>query len=218
MQWPGDYVNKLINADCLEVMGQMPDKCVDLVLTDLPYGLAEKMHNGGTWAVNPIYDAMPVWDTTVNDEYLAEILRVSKNQVIWGGHLYRLPISRCWLSWVKYNPCKTMGDFELAWTSFDRPCKKYTSAINPPNQIRSHPTQKPLGLFRWIIKNYTDPNDIIVDPFLGSGTTAIAAHQLGRDFIGIEISPEYCRIAEERLRLERQQLNLFTQRTGQCST
>ena len=69
MQWPGDYVNKIINADCLEVMGQMPDKCVDLVLTDLPYGLAEKMHNGGTWAVNPIYDAMPVWDTTVNDEY-----------------------------------------------------------------------------------------------------------------------------------------------------
>jgi len=193
-------------------MKEMPDKCVDLVLTDLPYGLGKKLQDGGTWATNPIYDGMLDWDLDpVRPEYIREIIRVSKNQIIWGGHLYDLPKNRCWLSWSKPNSPPTMGDFELAWTSFDKPCRECSCPVNPTGHLpRLHPTQKPLRLFRWVLKNFSTGGQLILDPFLGSGTTAIAAAQLGRNFIGVEISPTYCAIAEERLRLETQQLNAFT--------
>jgi len=195
-------------GDCLKLMREMPDKSVDLVLTDPPYGLGRKLHDGGTWSTNPIYDAMLIWDDKpVSQEYIKEIFRVSKDQIIWGGHLYSLPISRCWLSWRKNDNMPTLGDFELAWTSFDKVSKEWTERRNPDGK-RVHPTQKPLSLFNWVLRNYSKENDLILDPFLGSGTTAVAAIRTGRRYIGMEIDPTYFEIARKRIDLEKQQLKL----------
>src|SRR3990167_9051067 len=195
------YLNKIIQGDCLEVMKQMPDKCVDLILTDPPYGLNSKM-KGGTWGRNSIYKEMLEWDNLIGKEYFDEMFRVSKNQIIWGGNYYMIPPSRCWLAWIKKERMDTLADFELAWTSFDKLAKSFDERRNPDGK-RNHPTQKPLELMRWCIdfasKSVEGGVLTVLDPFLGSGTTAVACKMLKRDFIGIEISPEYCKIAEERL-------------------
>lgn len=116
-----------------------------------------------------------------------------------GGNYYSMPPSRCWLAWIKTEAMDTLADFELAWTSFDKLSKKFKERRNPDGK-REHPTQKPLDLMRWCLENYSDPGMTILDPFLGSGTTAKACMELKRNFIGIEISPEYCAIAEQRLK------------------
>jgi DNA modification methylase len=178
-------------------MREMPDGCVDAVITDPPYGLGRRLYDGGTWATNPIYDAMLEWDKPTSHETISELFRVSKTQIIWGGHLYRLPVSRCWLAWQKPR-FPTMADFELAWTSFDKPSKLFTE-IRSPDGRHIHPTQKPLSLMKWCVQMIPEHGGAILDPFLGSGTTAVACKELGRRFIGIEVEPKYCAIAERRL-------------------
>jgi site-specific DNA-methyltransferase (adenine-specific) len=203
-------IGQIIEADCEEVLAQLPDKCVDLVLTDPPYGLGRRMHQGGTWATQPMYDAMEEWDINpASAKAIEEIRRVSKNQIVWGGNLYSLPHSRCWLSWVK-TAIPTMADFELAWTSFDACSKKYECARNPEgNGSRVHPTQKPLPLFKWCLTNYSSEGMLVLDPFSGSGTTALACHALNRRFICIEREHEYVEISRNRLRDAQAQMDLF---------
>ena len=181
----------------MKIMREMPDKSVDLCLTDPPYGLNKKM-NGGTWGLKYNISDMMDWDYFPSEEVFKEIFRISKNQIIWGGNYFNLPPSRCFLSWNKpYFP--TLSDFELAWTSFDKLCKKFEA-----NRIsnKSHPTEKPIELMKWCISNYSKETDTIFDPFLGSGTTLVAAKQLGRKAIGVEISEKYCAIAKDRLAQE----------------
>jgi site-specific DNA-methyltransferase (adenine-specific) len=205
--WPDDYLIPGIKpyhvedagiiycGDCLDILPHLPK--VDLVLTDPPYGHGDKWA-GGTWASNPIYAEAFKWDANpVNYELLRQIIE-RENAIIWGGNYYPLPPSRCWLAWEKKEKMDTLADFELAWTSFDRPSKLFKKNRNPDGK-RNHPTQKPLALFKWCI-NFSKTANIILDPFLGSGTTAVAAKELGRKFIGIEISEEYCAIAVKRLR------------------
>lgn len=207
MNWPDDYLIPGIKpyhqedagiiycADCREILPHLPK--VDLVLTDPPYGLGRKLHDGGTWSTHPKYDEMLTWDVVIDYKTLEEIISLGQFSIIWGGNCYPLPPSRCWLAWVKRNNVPTMADFELAWTNLDRPSKKCLGKIHPDG-INQHPTQKPLYLMKWCLEFIT--NSIILDPFLGSGTTAVAAKELGRKFIGIEISEEYCAIAVKRLR------------------
>jgi site-specific DNA-methyltransferase (adenine-specific) len=200
MEYPNDYINKIICGDCLEVMKGIPDKSIDLVLTDPPYGLNKKIHDGGTWATAKKYDSTLIWDFKITKEYFNEIFRISKNAIVWGGNYYTdiLEVARCWIVWVK-PPFPTMSEIDMAWTNFDKPSKVFhCPRVNPS----IHPTQKPEKLIQWVIDNYTEKDSIILDPFLGSGTTAVACKNLGRKFIGIEISPEYCKIAEDRLRQE----------------
>lgn len=197
MIWPTDYLNKVICGDCLEVMKGIPDKSVDLVLTDPPYGHGDKWA-GGTWATNEKYADCFNWDTaTPTKEYFDEIFRISKNQIIWGGNYFTLPKTRCVLIWDKVFYVPTLSDVEMAWTSFDKTAKKYAALRQ--EDFREHPTQKPLDLFRWILTNYSDETDLILDPFFGSGTTGVAAKLLGRQFVGIEISEKYCDIARKRI-------------------
>lgn len=190
------YINKVINSDCLKILKELLDNSVDLCLTDPPYGLNTKM-NGGTWGIKYNHSDMKEWDYVLSPEYIKEIIRVSKNQIIWGGNNYQLPPSRCWLAWIKPN-LPTLSDFELAWTSFDKVCKKFKG--NRVSFEKLHPTQKPIELMKWCLLNYSKENDLILDPFLGSGTTAVAAQNLHRRFIGIELDPKYCEIARQRLR------------------
>ena len=196
-------LGKLYCGDCLSVMPELEP--VDLVLTDPPYGLGKRLC-GGTWGSK--YGGGLKWDTG-NGQFLNMVFSISANQIIWGGNYYRLPPSRCWLVWHKPDAVKTMANAELAWTSYDKNSKTIIHSIAATNKERvNHPTQKPLMVIRWCLSQDQNAANIL-DPFMGSGTTAIACEQLGRRWIGIEISEKYCEIAKQRIIRERQQLKLF---------
>ena len=203
MKYPEDFLNKIIQGDCLEVMKQMPDKCVDLVVTDPPYGIGmsvqigkKKGEKGDKWNSDE-------WDIKIPDkEVFKEIMRVSKNQIIWGGNYFNLPATRCFLIWDKVQRID-FADCEMAWTSFNTSAKIFTFARSNLQGFRfperKHPTQKPVQLMEWCLQKFSKENDLILDCFIGSGTTAVACKKMDRNFIGIEISEKYCQIAESRL-------------------
>ena len=200
-----EILNTVICADSLEIMKQLPDKCIDLVLTDPPYGIGagrEKPHNG--WADYGIED----WDLKrPSQEYFREMARISKAQIIWGGNYFSdyLEPKMGWLVWDKGQRDFSLADGELAWTSFEKALRIISYPRSKALQDgKTHPTQKSLEVIKWSIqyaeKNFEKEIETILDPFLGSGTTAVAAKQLGRNYIGIEISEKYCKIADDRLR------------------
>lgn len=214
------YINQIINADCMDILKQLPDKCIDLVLTDPPYGIGEaagKNLSRGKLA-KPTQYAIKDWDNKIpKKEIFDEIFRVSKNQIIFGGNYFVecLTNSSCWLVWDKNNT----GDFadcELAWTNFKSAVRKYKWTWNGMLQedmknkdIRIHPTQKPLKLFEMILRDYSNENDLILDCFSGSGTTAVACHNLKRRFICIEKDYDYWKASVERLENAQAQMRLF---------
>jgi DNA modification methylase len=216
--WPDSFINKVINMDCLEAMKMIPDKCVDLVLTDPPYGInfgseKESMSAGlrkdgsqrkyNDWS-NPIPKKYDKWDDRKpNKEIFDEIFRISKNQIICGGNYFELPLTGGWLVWDKKVTMTSLSKCELFWTSFlgHIEIKHYLWAGYRKElpEERYHTTQKPLEIMKWCL-SFLPEAKIILDPFLGSGTTAVAAKHLKRNFIGIEISEKYCEIARQRLR------------------
>ncbi len=211
-------LRQVINSDCLEVLKELPDNYADLCLTDIPYGInvtnmsfTKGSKSGVTYGTNFIkYDD---WDKkTISKEVLNQILRVSKNQIIFGGNYISdiLPTSRCWLIWDKRLNEKYDGldqaDCEMAWTSFNKPSRiiryLWVGMIQGDmknKEKRYHPTQKPLPVFEKIISNYTKEGDVVIDPFLGSGTTAVICEKLRRKWLGIEINKDYCDISNKRL-------------------
>ncbi len=184
----------IFHGDCREIL---PTVQADVLVTDPPYGLGERWQ-GGTWGANPMYADAREWDTQPFDGLEAIVVNF-KEAIIWGGNYYSLPPSRCWLSWEKSSRMATMADFELAWTNLDRPAKAWREDRNPDGK-REHPTQKPLSLMKWCLKFV--PIGVVVDPFAGSGTTLIAAKELGRRAVGIEIEERYAEIAARRLSQE----------------
>lgn len=198
---------QLIQGDCVEVMRGMADKSVDCVVTDPPYGIGESGAKNSTRsnaaAVKDYGDYS--WDRDrLSVVHVAMMRGVSKNQVIFGGNYYAdiLPASSSWIVWNKVNS----GDFadcELAWTSHKKAVRQYTymwnGMIKQMPEERYHPTQKPLSLMIWVLENYTQPGDTILDPFMGSGTTGVACIKTGRNFIGIEKDAGYFKVAEKRL-------------------
>lgn len=208
-------INKIINADCYDILRQLPDKSIDLVLTDPPYGInADKGTNGFGISSNRRYSGG--WDNKVpNVDVFIQIQRVAKNLLVWGGNYFadKLPISKCWIVWDKkgnmdfQNP---FSDVELAWTNFTGVSKKYTCIqqgfVSDDKSERIHPTQKPLPLFQWCLQNYSKEGDLILDCFSGSGTTAVACHNLKRRFICIEKDPDYYEASVKRLEDAKRQL------------
>jgi DNA modification methylase len=183
----------IYHGDCRDVLPQLAP--VDLVLTDPPYGLGLQ---GGTWGKKFLgeYDD---WDARVISD-LRQIIGLGAIQVVWGGNYYELPATRGWLSWYKPDAPPTMAHFELAWTNQDRNARQISHSIAATNGERyAHPTQKPLAVMLWCLGQFPKAQTVL-DPFMGSGTTLVAAKQLGRRAIGIEICEDYCRIAVERLR------------------
>ena len=229
--------NSIICGDCLEVMKDWPDNCVDLVLTDPPYGLnmdklAHKKSGkqyGRAAAANTYY-LNTNWDTKIpNKTLFDELSRIGKNQIIWGGQYYShiLPVSRGWLLWDKRcsaNISNCYGDGEMAWTSFNKPLRIFRYLWNgmlqenmATKEQRYHPTQKPIALGIWSLNQLSKLNDLILDCFCGAGGFCIAAKMLGRRFIGIDISEKYCEIARQRLEVVDTGVSVREQRAGQLA-
>ena len=191
------------------------------MLTDPPYGIGEargKNKSRGDKAIAKDYGNKD-WDNSIPEkEIFNEILRVSKHQIIFGGNYFveYLHNSPCWLVWDKNNGANDFADCELAWTNFKSAVRKYLWTWNGMLQhdmknkdVRIHPTQKPLKLFEMILNDYSNENDLILDCFSGSGTTAIACHNLKRRFICIERDTDYYNASVERLKDAQSQLKLF---------
>jgi DNA modification methylase len=189
----------IYNADCRDILPDLPK--VDLVLSDPPYGIDVI---GGSKLVE-VNKYQPIYgdDSKID---LSPLFSVSKNQIIFGGNYFELPITKAWIIWdkkLKNNWNDNFSDGEMAWTSFDTVTRifrcLYMGLLHPHEDSRVHPTQKPLELMRWIIENYSQVTDIILDPYMGSGSTLVACKELGRHCIGIEIEEKYCEIAAKRL-------------------
>jgi len=214
-------LNKIYNMDCLDGMKQLDDNSIDLVLTDPPYGINEnnKRNISRAKMAKPIDYGDYDWDKNkIDKEYFDEMLRVSKNQIIFGGNYYTnfLYPTSCWIVWDKDNGHSDFADCELAWGSFNSAVRKFKwrwlglyQERMKYKEKRYHPTQKPLPLFRWILEKYSKENDIILDPFLGCGTTAIGCKELNRRFIGIDINEKYIEIANRRLKNVPKRLEAF---------
>ena len=207
----------LWRGDCLEFMQGMDDKSVDICVIDPPYGIGEvaARNNSRSKIIAARNYGVYDWDKKrFNKDIFDEMFRVSRNQVVFGGNYYTdfLRPSSSWIVWDKLNS----GDFadcELAWTSHKKAVRKFAYMWNgcfkQKPEERFHPTQKPLDLMLWVIENYTNPGDTVLDFVMGSGTTGVACVQLGRNFIGCEISEEYFEIAEKRIAQAQAQPRLF---------
>lgn len=205
--------NRAFNMDCMEAMRSMPDQCFDLAVVDPPYGIKISNNMGRRKGERPSEYKKVTWDDTPPPpEYFTELVRVSKNQIIFGANHFVSLIpaadSSCWICWDKgFSSEVSFASFELAWTSFDRPSKRV--ALSSAQAGRIHPTQKPVALYAWIFQHYAKQGDRILDTHLGSGSSRIAAWDAGLDFTGYEIDQEYFEAQEKRFQQHTAKMSLF---------
>ena len=220
MNWPDDFINKVIQGDCLEVMKQMPDKCVDLVLTDPPYGMAyQSSRRIDKHEKIELDDSIEWFKIFAKESY--RILKDDSHIYVFCND-YAISYFRDWLAEVGFTPKRalvwvknnhTSGDLEGDYGNKTEFCiyaqkgRKILNGGRDTNVLESkrvntdlHPTQKPEDMISFLIGKSSKETEVVFDPFLGSGTTAVAAKQLSRKYIGIELSEKYCKIAEERLK------------------
>lgn len=206
---------ELLNIDCMEYMATLPDKAFDLAIVDPPYGIGVNVNMGRRKGqAHSGYHKFAGGDICAPDSaYFDELRRVSKNQIIWGANHFidNLPFncsSPCWLVWDKgFSEDVSFAQFELAWTSFKSVCKKFDKSPSDPTRI--HPTQKPVKLYEWLLQNYAKQGDRILDTHLGSGSSAIAAHYGGFDFVGCELDTDYYNAASKRFEQATAQIAMF---------
>ncbi len=202
-------MNELYNMDCMEGMKQFPDKYFELAIVDPPYGIGDKFKGGATGKMNFNEIVRKGWDDAPSKEYFAELFRVSKNQIIWGGNYFGLPPTRCFIVWDKLiSEDFSLAMAEMAWTSFDKLAKIFRMAT-PKDGSKIHPTQKPIALYKWLLKNYAKEGDKILDTHVGSASSLIACHDYGFEYIGFEIDPDYYKAAKERLEAVKNQVSMF---------
>ena len=208
-------LNKLYLMDCMEGMKEFPDKYFDLAIVDPPYGIGagDIKFKNGTSATEKPYFRDSDWDKKIPPpEYFTELERVSDNQIIWGGNYFLddLYSTRCYIIWDKTIHGNSYADCELAWTSFDN-----VARIFPLNMVyvtkdgRIHPTQKPIQLYKWILRNYAKPDMKILDTHVGSASSIIAFLDYGCEWIGFEIDPDYHKAASKRIKIHQMQTKLF---------
>lgn len=212
----------ITNENNMQLMARYPDNYFDLAIVDPPYGIGE---SGGKIGVNKYRPNEVVrkepkhklkkWDNNIpNKEYFIELKRVSKNQIIWGANymVENLTPSMGWIFWDKKNQGTPFSDGEFAYTSFNRGAKMYRLSSKHGTRggkDRIHPTEKPIKLYKWILENYTNENDLILDTHLGSGSIAIACHDYGFDLTACELDKEYYDKAIERITNHISQKRLF---------
>ena len=187
----------------------------DLVLTDPPYGIgADRAHKGraNTQRGKSLWTAKdyggPIWDDTPPDADTIDMVRNwGVNAIVWGGNHFQLPPARCWLVWDKDNGTNKYADCELAWTNLDKAVRMtrykwhgmFQEHAGRNKETRYHPTQKPVAVMMWCIEQAPRDIKMVLDPFMGSGTTLVAAKRMGLECVGIEIEERYCEIAANRL-------------------
>jgi site-specific DNA-methyltransferase (adenine-specific)/modification methylase len=194
-------------GDCVDILPTL-DK-VDAVITDPPYGMGEVLKDkGGRWAGLYTEQNGFAWDKTA-PEIVLTFPSIAQKVIIWGGNFFDLPVSKSWLVWNKIIRNFSSSVCELAWTNLDKPINAFDYSHGQlAIEGKQHPTQKPLPLMIWCIEQAGNPN-IILDPFMGSGTTGVAAIQMGRKFIGIEREPKYFEIACKRIEQATKQEDMF---------
>ena len=205
----------LMNCDCMTYMKGLDDNAFDLAIVDPPYGINVNISMGrrkGNKKSN--YHKFAGGDKFAPDsDYFSELNRVSQNQIIWGANhfidnMVGICNSPCWIMWDKgFSEEVTFAQFELAWTSFKTTCKKFDKSPNDPRRI--HPTQKPVKLYEWLLSNYANEGDRILDTHTGSASSAIAAHYGGFDFVGCELDEDYYKAASVRFDRETAQIDIF---------
>ena len=213
----------ITNEDNMELMARYPDNYFDLAIVDPPYGIG--MDGGKIGKGKKL--TKKKWDSeTPKKEYFEELFRVSKNQIIWGGNYFYLPLTKSWIYWDKMQDgyAETFSSGELAWSSFDFPMKqiryKYqgnyegyenniTTKSSKPHLLKIHPTQKPVALYKWLLDKYAKEGDKILDTHLGSGSIAIASHDYGFELTACELDKEYYEKAIQRIKNHVSQQKLF---------
>lgn len=211
----------------LDLFDGLRTQAFDLLLTDPPYGIevaragrvgpGKRTKSTGFAVLDATDFGVTVWDETPAHEAIALARRLSRWHVVFGGNYYDLPPARCWLVWDKDNGKTDFADCELAWTNLDKAVRKLTyrwngmlQAPGVPKETREHPTQKPEAVMRWALLQAPPDVRTVLDPFMGSGTTLVAAKRLGKTAVGIEREEKYCEIAARRL----QQESLFSAELG----
>ena len=211
--------------DCVKALKRFNDNHFDLAIVDPPYGIELKMYRpyikkdrskeyNERQKNNQKYSQKD-WDNKPSNEYWEELFRVSKNQIVCGAYMFTdvLRVSKSWILWdKKISNDATFSPYDMFWTSFTCGIKKYEiSPLAETNggKDRIHPTQKPIKLYEWILKNYAKPNDLILDTHLGSGSSRIASYKGGFNFVGFEIDQEYYEKQEKRFNDFKSQLRLF---------
>ena len=208
---------KAYNIDCMEYMKTLPDKAFSLAIVDPPYGIDVANMNMGVGKSkksskieNRLWKPKD-WDSSIpSKEYFDELFRVSKNQIIWGGNYFNLGASYHIIAWDKKIPKGlSFSHFELAWTSFSGASRIFKRSVYLKDGKKIHPTQKPVALYEWLLMNYAKEGDRILDTHLGSGSSRIAAHKLGFEFVGCELDKDYFEAQEKRFKNETMQQSLF---------
>ncbi|KKM84535.1 hypothetical protein LCGC14_1298160 [marine sediment metagenome] len=218
------FVIELLNIDCMEYMKTLEDNAFDLAIVDPPYGIGESGKTNksrGKLAIAKDYKSFSGDDKEPPPpEYFTELARVSKNQIIWGANHFADRLvsagSPCWIVWDKLNGASDFADCELAYTSFKTAVRQFKfqwagmlQGDMKTKELRIHPTQKPVKLYQWLLSSYAKPGQRILDTHLGSGSSAIAAHYFGVDFVGCELDEDYYKAASERFDRETRQVALL---------
>lgn len=219
-------MSEFLNKDCMEDMVNFPDNHFQLAIVDVPYGIgAGKYKRGGTQygqskAKCKVYD-LKDWDSaSPSKKYWDELFRVSKNQIIWGANHFisKIPYdSSCWIVWDKMNgEGSGYADCELAWTSFKTAVRRinyrWSGMLQQDmknKEVRIHPTQKPVQLYKWLLKNYAQSDFKILSTHVGSGSDLIAFEDFGCEYRGYEIDKDYYNAAKKRLKQHTDQLTIF---------
>jgi site-specific DNA-methyltransferase (adenine-specific) len=212
--------------DCIEYMKRFEDNHFELSIVDPPYGIGENGSSNksrGKLAKSKNYKPFAGGDASApNNEYFIELKRVSKNQIIWGANHFIKNIpnanSSCWIVWDKINGETDFADSELAYTSFKSAVRNFRfqwqgmlQGDMKNKETRIHPTQKPVALYKWLLHNYAKKGDKILDTHLGSQSSRIAAYEMGFDFYGCELDPDYFRDGNKRFEAFKAKHNpLFT--------
>ena len=220
---------KITNEDNMELMSSYKDNYFDLAIVDPPYGIGfdgnttvkGKSGKANTFS-NKQHHKKKGWDENrPSKEYFKELQRVSRNQIIWGGNYFAdlLPAKKGWIYWDKKITNannKNYSDGELAYSSFNCILRKFTYdwigfgyLNNPQKQKKIHPTEKPIKLYEWLLMNYAKQGDKILDTHLGSGSIAIACHNLGFDLTACELDKEYFDSAMKRINNHKSQIRMF---------
>ena len=199
----------IYNIDCMEFMKGCEDNQFDLAIVDPPYGIG--MDKNPCGRLSKYGNVSQADNNPPKSEYFIELIRVSKNQIIWGGNYFDLPPTRCFLIWDKKQPeGVSFASCELAWTSFELSAKTFYMRPQGADIERIHPTQKPVKLYEWLLTNYAKQGNTILDTHMGSGSIAIATNKLGFDLTAMELDKDYYQAACKRIRETNCQVDCFT--------